>query len=116
MAEKLGVLMGLLALQVATVSDSSAYLQDPPTPVGLCHPSLMEWHVPGFSVAVTTCAWSDCRLLWYVPGLIYYSLLWHVSGYYCSLIWYVPGFIVACYGMCLVLFIIACYGVCLVLL
>lgn len=93
MAEKLGVLMGLLALQVATVSDL-------PTPVGLCHSSLM-----GLSVAVTTCAWSDCRLLWYVPGLIYYSLLWHV-----------PGFIVACYGMCLILFIIACYGVCLVLI
>lgn len=58
MAEKLGVLMGLLALQVATVSDL-------PTPVGLCHSSLMEWHMPGLSVAVTTCAWSDCRLLWY---------------------------------------------------
>lgn len=91
MAEKLGVLMGLLLLQAATVSVSSAYLQDPPTLVGLCHPSLMKWHVPGLSVAVTACAWSDCRLLWYVPGLIYYSLLWHVPGSYCT-----------CYGMCLV--------------
>lgn len=72
--------------------------------------------MPGLSVAVMACAWSDCRLLWYVPGLIYYSLLWHMPGHYCSLMWYVPGFSVACYEMCLVLFIIACYGVFLVLI